>query len=55
MLQENRLTGLFFLVGMFIGHCSYAVTALLAAIVRILTVWMLKFGPKLITMASIRH
>lgn len=43
MLQENRWTGLLFLIGLFIGSWQYGVAALLAATTGTLTAIILKF------------
>lgn len=46
MLQENRLTGLLFLMGLFIGHWIYGLAALLATLIGTLTAQILKFDKK---------
>lgn len=48
LLQENPLTGLLFLLGMLIGHWSYAASALLATIVGTLFARIIKLDPALI-------
>lgn len=48
MLQQNRITGLFLLLGMLIGHWSYAAAAVLATTVGTATARLLKFDPLLI-------
>lgn len=48
LLQENHWTGLLFLLGMLIGHWSYAASALLATIVGTLFARIIKLDPLLI-------
>ena len=43
MLQENRWTGLFFLIGIFIGNWQYGIATLLAATTATLTARILKY------------
>lgn len=47
-LQENAWTGLLFLLGMLIGHWSYAASALLATIVGTFFARIIKLNPELI-------
>lgn len=48
LLQENPWTGLLFLLGMLIGHWSYAASALLATIVGTFFARIIKLDPELI-------
>ncbi len=48
LLQENPWTGLLFLLGMLIGHWSYAAAALLATVVGTLFARIIKLDPLLI-------
>src|SRR5690554_1703500 len=48
LLQENHWTGLLFLLGMLIGHWSYAAAALLATVVGTLFARIIKLDPLLI-------
>lgn len=44
MLQENRWTGLLFLIGLFVGHWAFALAALVAACAGTLLAYWLGFG-----------
>ncbi|MFA7617041.1 MAG: urea transporter [Moheibacter sp.] len=46
MLQQNRLCGILFLAGLFIGHWIYGLAALLAVLCGTLTARILKFDTK---------
>lgn len=46
MLQENRLTGLLFLAGLFVGHWVYGISALIATLTGTLTAQFLKYDEK---------
>lgn len=46
MLQENTITGLFFLAGLFIGNWHYGLAAFLASAVGTLTAILLKYDKK---------
>lgn len=46
MLQQNRLCGILFLAGLFIGHWIYGLAALLAVLCGTMTARILKYDVK---------